>query len=124
MTSYSHAEASAYHHAWRRGYAIGWRAGVAAADSAAARAGQTAGRAEATLRAVAARALSSVLRATPRKLPRRVRTEACVEVSDGLCEVLGPQITGKPCPSGSVAYPEGGAVCIPQLLLVLSRANA
>jgi hypothetical protein len=123
-TSYSRARANAYRHAWAHGYAIGWRDGIAAADTAGANAGRAAGQAAAAIRAVAARALASVLAATPRKLPRRVKTESCVAVAGGLCEVLGPHVTGKPCPRASVAYPEGGAVCIPRLLLTLARANS
>ncbi len=123
-SSYAHAKGVAYRAAWHRGYASGWRAGNAAADSAAARAGHAAGEAAAAVQAVAARALAAALAATPRKLPRRVKTEACVAVAGGLCEVLGPRVTKRPCPPGSVAYPEGGAVCIPRVLLVLARAKA
>jgi hypothetical protein len=123
-TSYSRAKANAYRLAWQRAYASGWRAGVSAADAAGARAGRGAGEAEAAVQARAARALASVLAATPRKLPRRVKTEACVPVAGGLCEVLGPRVTGTACPPSSVAYPEGGAVCIPRVLLVLARAGA
>lgn len=123
-SSYSRSRAVAYQQAWHRGYATGWRAGKAAAGSAAARAGRAAGEAEAAVRAVAVRALASALAATPRHLPRRLKTEACVAVAGGLCEVLGPRVTGRPCPRASVAYPEGGAVCIPRVLLALARANA
>jgi hypothetical protein len=123
-TSYSRARANAYRLAWHRAYAGGWRAGVSAADAAGSRAGRAAGEAEAAIQARAARALASVLAATPRQLSRRVKTESCVAVAGGLCEVLGPRVTGKPCPPASVAYPEGGAVCIPRVLLVLARASA
>jgi hypothetical protein len=122
--SYSHARGLAYRQAWRRGYAGGLRAGRAAAESAGARAGRAAGEAEAAVQASAARALASALAATPRRLPRRIKTEACVAVAGGLCEVLGPRITGRRCPRNSLAYPEGGAVCIPRVLLVLARVNA
>jgi hypothetical protein len=123
-SSYSRARTNAYRVAWHRAYATGWRAGIAAADAAGGRAGRAAGEAEAATRAVAARALAAVLAATPRELPRHVRTESCVPVAGGLCEVLGPRVTRKPCPPASEAYPEGGAVCVPRVLLVLARAGA
>jgi hypothetical protein len=123
-SSYAQARTSAYRRAWRPAFNQGWRAGQAAAEAAAETAGRAAGRAEAAVRAVAARALAAVLAATPRRLKRGVKTEACVPVSGGLCEVLGPRITGKPCPAGSVAYPIGGAVCIPRVLLQAARIDA
>ena len=120
--SYSKARTPAYRRAWDRAHARGWRAGASAGQAQGERAGRAAGAAEAAPRAVAARALASVLAASPRKLGRKVRTETCVPVAGGLCEVLGPQVTGKPCPRGSSPYPESGAVCIPRVLLVATRA--
>jgi len=120
--AYSPAKANAYRAAWRRGYEHGWRAGVAAGSSAGRRAGRAAGEAEAAVGTVAARAVAAVLAATPVRLGPRVKTERCVEVADGLCEELGPRVTGRHCPSGSVADPEGGVVCVPQVLLLAARA--
>lgn len=121
--SYSRARQSAYNVAWRRSYAHGWRAGVRTADAAGTRAGRSAGQTQVAVRAVAARQLASVLAAAPRKLKANANTERCVPVAGGVCEVLGPRVTGRPCPPGSVANPEGGAVCIPSVLLALSRAT-
>jgi hypothetical protein len=119
--SYSQARTRAFPAAYRPAYDSGWRAGVAAADAAGLEAGRAAGRARAAARAVAARALAAVLAATPRTLKRGIRTEMCVPVAGGLCEVLGPHVTGRPCPAGSVAYAEGGEVCLPRILLMLAR---
>jgi hypothetical protein len=76
-----------------------------------------------TVRAVAARALSAALTSSPRRLGHGVRTKPCVVVAGGLCEALGPRVTGKPCPPGSVPYTEGGAVCIPRVLLLAAQAT-
>lgn len=124
LQSYARTRTAAYNRAWRRGYAGGWRAGAAAADVAGRQAGRAAGQSWAAARAVAARALDAALAATPHDLRRGVRTESCVPVAGGLCEVLGPRITGKPCPPESVAYPEGGAVCVPRVLLTAARATS
>jgi hypothetical protein len=121
--SYSHARTSAYAVAWKRAYINGWRDGTSAARRAGARAGRAAGSVQAAARAVAARALADALAASPRRLERSATTEACVPVSGGLCDVLGPAVTGKACPPSSVAYPEGGAVCIPRLLLLVARTG-
>lgn len=119
--AYNPARANAYRVGWRHGYEHGRAAGMAAGTSAGARAGGAAGRAEASAGSDAARAVSSVLAATPVKLEARVRTERCVEVAEGLCETLGPRVTGRACPTGSVAYPEGGVVCVPRVLLLAAR---
>lgn len=122
-SSYSHARASAYGRAWRAGDGDGARAGAEAGARAGMRAGLAAARAQAALRAVAARALSATLTSSPRRLRRGVRTRACVAVAGGLCEALGPRLTGRPCPQGSVPYAEGGAVCIPRVLLLVASAT-
>lgn len=122
--SYARTRTGAYQRAWQRGYARGRRAGARAADLDARQAGGSAGQSWVAARAVAARTLASALAATPHHLPHGVRTEACVPVAGGLCEVLGPRLTGKPCPAESVAYPEGGAVCVPRVLLAAARATA
>lgn len=119
--AYSPARASAYRAAWRHGYDRGRSAGAAAGKSAGGRAGTAAGSAEAAVGTSAARAVAAVLAATPVKLGHGVRTERCIEVAGGLCETLGPRITGRSCPSGSVADPEGGIVCVPQVLLEAAR---
>jgi hypothetical protein len=119
--AYTPARANAYRASWRHGYEHGWSAGVDAGKSAGARAGAAAGGAEAAAGSAAARAVSSVLAATPIKLGQGVRTERCIEVAEGLCEALGPRVTGQRCPAGSVADPEGGVVCVPQVLLLAAR---
>jgi len=120
-SSYAHARAGAYRRAFAQGYAQGWRAGVTAADAAGSRAGRTSGYTTAAAQADAARAVAAVLASSPRDLRRGVKTEACVPVAGGLCEVLGPRVTGRPCPPSSVVYPEGGAVCIPRILMLAAR---
>jgi hypothetical protein len=120
-TTFSHARSGAYRLAWQQAYKPGWSAGIAAADSAATRAGRAAGRAEAATRALAASALAAVLAATPVRLKRGIKTDACVPVGGGLCEVLGPRVTGRRCPPASVPYPEGGVVCVPRVLLLAAR---
>lgn len=119
--AYTPARASGYRTGWRHGYAQGLAAGASAGKAAGVRAGDAAGRAEAAVGSAAARAVASVLAATPVKLEQGVKTERCIEVADGLCEALGPRITGKRCPAESVADPEGGVVCVPQVLLLAAR---
>jgi hypothetical protein len=122
-SSYAHARAIAYDRAWRQAYARGRRDGTIAAEAAGARAGRAAGRSAGAVRADALRALAAVLTASPRRLRRGVKTEACVPVAGGLCEVLGPRVTGRPCPPSTVVDPEGGAVCIPRVLLLAARVG-
>jgi hypothetical protein len=121
VTAYSPARSGAFRISWRRAYDQGWRAGSAAGRSAGAHSGAAAGRAEVSVGSAAARAVAAVLAATPVKLGRHTATERCVEVAGGLCEALGPRITGKRCPPQSVADPEGGVVCVPQVLLLAAR---
>ena len=120
--SYSKAKANEYRVAWRQAYARGLRAGTSAAELAGARAGRAAGQLVRTRRRLAAEALARALAATPRRLKRGAKTQACVSVPGGLCEVLGPHVTGKPCPSGTVPYIEGGAVCVSRLLLAVAQS--
>jgi hypothetical protein len=119
--AYPSARARAYRSGWQAGYGRGWRAGTAAGAAAGARAGRAAGRAEAAVGTVAAREVAAVLAATPVKLGHSIRTHRCVEVAGGLCEALGPRITGRHCPPGSVADPQGGVVCVPKVLLIAAR---
>lgn len=121
LAAYPAARASAYRSAWQTGYKRGWKAGTSAGAAAGARAGRAAGHAEAAAGAIEARQIAAVLAATPIKLGRRVKTTRCVEVAGGLCEALGPRVTGKSCPPGSVADPKGGVVCVPQVLLEAAR---
>ena len=121
--SYARSRTTEYGEASRRAYAQGWRAGKAAAEVAGSRAGRLAGEVEASNRAAAARALTRALASSPRRLKRGARTQTCVPVAGGLCEVLGPRVTGKPCPPGSLPFQEGGAVCVPRLLLALARSG-
>jgi|SRR5579884_4233130 len=119
--SFSDSRAGAYSRAWKRSYARGWEAGAIAGRAAGRRAGRAAERAQAAAGAVAARAVAAALASTPVKLTPKVKTAKCVEVAGGLCEALGPGITGKPCPPASVADPEGGVVCVPRVLLIAGR---
>lgn len=121
--TFSQAKTRAYRLAWEGAYRQGWSAGVGSADRAAASAGRSAAHAQASSRAVAAHALAAVLAATPVRLARGVKTEACIPVGGGLCEVLGPQVTGKRCPADSVPYPVGGVVCVPRVLLLAARTT-
>lgn len=119
--AYSPARTSAYRTSWQRGYARGWRSGAAAGAAQGARAGRAAGHAQEAAAAVAARAVAAALAATPVRLRPNSRTERCIVVAGGLCETLGPRITGRRCPPGSVANPEGGVVCVPEVLLMAGR---
>jgi hypothetical protein len=119
--AYAPARAYAYRIAWRHGYRQGWNAGIAAGASSGRRAGRAAGRARAAVRTTVARALAAALAATPVKIEPGTKTERCIEVAGGLCEALGPRITGKRCPPGSVADPKGGVVCVPGVLLLAAR---
>lgn len=119
--AYSPARTTAYRIAWQRGYANGWRSGVAAGTAAGLRAGRSAGRAEAAAGTVAARAVAAALASTPVRLARGTKTERCIVVSGGLCETLGPRVTGRRCPPGSLADPQGGVVCVPEVLLMAAR---
>jgi hypothetical protein len=119
--AYSPARARAYRIARRRGYSQGWKAGSTAGDLNGTRAGRAAGLAEAAAGTAAARAVAAALAATPIRLKPGVKTDRCIEVAGGLCEVLGPRITGRRCPRGAVADPEGGIVCVPEVLLQAAR---
>jgi len=119
--TFSHSRARAYRYAWRAGYQRGWSDGVKSGDLAGTRAGRSAAGAEVALRVVAAHAVAAVLASTPRKLTPGVATARCVPVGGGLCEVLGPRVTGKRCPHASVPYPEGGVVCVPRVLLLAAQ---
>jgi hypothetical protein len=122
-SSYSHARADAYRQSWQKGNGEGKRAGAAAGAAAGTRAGVAAAHAQASIRAVAAEAIAAALTSSPRRVTRGVRTRACIVVAGGLCETLGPRVTGKPCPPGSVPYAEGGVVCIPRVLVLAAKAT-
>jgi hypothetical protein len=119
--AYSPARARAYGIAWHTGYKRGWRSGVAAGAAAGAKAGQAAGRTAAAAAAVVANEVAAALAATPVKLKPGTKTERCIELPGGLCETLGPRVTGKRCPPGSRADPEGGVVCVPEVLVLAAR---
>ena len=119
--AYSQTRSSAYQLAWKRSYRRGSVAGSAAATAAGTRAGRAAGQTRSAARAAAARALAAALPPTPIKLAPGTRTDTCVPVGGGVCEVLGPAVTGKPCPSSSVPNPEGGVVCVPRVLILAAR---
>jgi len=119
--SYLRAESIEYRLAWQRSYHQGWAAGIASATADGTRAGSSAGRTEASAQAAAAHALAAALASTPIRLTRTTKTERCVPVGGGLCEVLGPGVTGNRCPPASVPNPEGGVVCVPSVLLLAAR---
>jgi hypothetical protein len=119
--AYSHTRSSAYQLAWKRSYRRGLRAGRAAGIAAGTAAGRSAGQARSAARAEAARALAAALPPAPIKLAPGTKIDKCVPVGGGVCEVLGPALTGKPCPSASVPNPEGGVVCVPRVLILAAR---
>jgi hypothetical protein len=122
--SFSHARASTYHTAWLHASRQGLSNGAAAARSAAVPAGHAAGAAQARSRATASRALAVALASAPITQPPNMKTERCLPIAGGLCEVLGPAVTGKRCPRSSVPDVEGGIVCIPRLLLRVAETTA
>jgi hypothetical protein len=119
--AYSHSRSGAYKLAWRLSYGHGLVAARAAASAAGTRAGRLAGEAQSAARVAAARALAAALPLAPNRLTPGTRTDKCVPVGGGLCEVLGPAVTGKPCPRASVPNPEGGVVCVPRVLILAAR---
>jgi hypothetical protein len=119
--TYTRSRARAYRNAWQRGYQRGWQDGLRSAHLAGGRAGRSAAGAQVAQRALAAHAVAAVLASTPRRLTPGVATARCVPVGGGLCEVLGPRVTGKRCPQASVPYPEGGVVCVPRVLLLAAQ---
>jgi hypothetical protein len=123
-TAYGNAKSAAYRAGYAAAYRGGWARGVALARGNGARAGRAAGRAEAARRAAAAAAARSVFALATAAIPRAAarRTNRCVEVGGGLCEVLGPGATGRPCPAQSVPNPANGVVCVPQVLIQASPA--
>lgn len=120
-SAYPQARTKAYSLAWQRSYRLGASAGAAVARRAATTAGNSAGRSLAAVRAVAARALAAALASAPVTLPKQLKTDRCVPIAGGLCEVLGPTVTGKRCPRSSVPNIEGGIVCVPRVLLLALR---
>jgi hypothetical protein len=118
--TFSSARDSAYRTARQEFYTQGRAAGIATATAAGRRAGHAAGQAAVQQRADASHfaALAAALGSTRVHLTRSTRIERCVEVGQGLCEVLGPGATGKRCPRGSVPFPVGGATCVPRILLL------
>jgi hypothetical protein len=124
--AYRRAELDGYRAAWRAGYRLGKSRGGSAGSASGRRAGLSAGRAEAAKRATALGFVRRVLATAlaPVVLNRSTVRDRCVEVGGGLCEVLGPGVTGRPCPTASVPTPEGGVVCVPQLLIQGSQQTA
>lgn len=119
--AYADARSNAYGLAWGRSYAHGRSSGTAAARAAGTRAGDQAAQARTTAGADAARALAAALPLAPIKLKPSTTIDRCVPVGGGVCEVLGPTVTGKPCPSGSIPNREGGVVCVPRVLSLAAR---
>jgi hypothetical protein len=122
--TFSHARSAAYRLTWQRAYRQGRHDGAAAAQRAGAAAGRAAGRSQAAANAAATRALAAALASAPIKLRKGMKTDRCVPIAGGLCEVLGPRVTGKRCPPASVPNVEGGIVCVPRVLLRAARMNA
>lgn len=120
--TFPQAQMRAYRLAWQAAYREGRIAGAATAQESAARMGATAGRSHAAVEAAAARALSAALASAPIRVRKDMKTDRCLPIAGGLCEVLGPRVTGKPCPRSSVPNVEGGIVCVPRVLLFAARA--
>jgi len=122
--TYRRAESSAYHRGFKAQYGRGLAAGTASGTKTGAHLGRSAGRAAAASAAVTdqARALAAALASTPVALKRNAKTRICVPVGGGLCEVLGPGVTGKQCPRASTPSAEGGIVCVPQVLVQAAQA--
>ncbi len=122
--TYRRAKTAAYHRGFRAQYRRGVSAGATSGSKTGARLGRSAGRAAATSLAITdqAKALAATLASTPVSLKRTTRTRTCVPVGGGLCEVLGPGVTGKRCPRASAPSVEGGIVCIPQVLVQAAQA--
>ncbi len=122
--TYRRAEPNAYHRGFKDQYGRGLAAGTASGIKTGARFGRSAGRAAAASLAVTdqTKALASALASAPVSLKRNTKTHTCVQVGGGLCEVLGPGVTGKQCPRGSAPSPVGGVVCVPQALLQAAQA--
>ena len=122
--TYRRAESSAYHRAFRAEYARGVAAGAATGARTGTRLGRSAGRAAAASLAITdqATALAAALASTPVSLKRSTKTHTCMPVGGGLCEVLGPGVTGKGCPRASAPSAEGGIVCVPEVLVQAARA--
>jgi hypothetical protein len=119
--AYFKNRSNAYQVAWNRSYGQGRAAGRAAGKAAGTREGRSAGQALSAARADAARALAAALPPPPIKLAPGTTIDRCVPVGGGVCEVLGPAVTGRPCPSASVPNPEGGVVCVPRVLILAAR---
>ena len=122
--TYRRAESSAYHRGFRARYTRGVAAGAATGARTGTRLGRSAGRAAAASLAITdqATALAAALASTPVSLKRSTKTHTCMPVGGGLCEVLGPGVTGKGCPRASAPSAEGGIVCVPEVLVQAARA--
>ena len=118
------AESSAYHLGFRARYTRGVAAGAATFQRPSAEIDPAAGRAAAASLAITdqATALAAALASTPVSLKRSTKTHTCMPVGGGLCEVLGPGVTGKGCPRASAPSAEGGIVCVPEVLVQAARA--
>ena len=122
--TYRRAESSAYHRGFRAEYTRGVAAGAATGARTGTRLGRSAGRVAAASLAITdqATALAAALAPTPVSLKRSTKTHTCMPVGGGLCEVLGPGVTGKGCPRASAPSAEGGIVCVPEVLVQAARA--
>lgn len=119
--AYSPARTRAYRDSWQTGFKRGWRSGVTAGTAAGANAGRAAGRAAAAAETAIANEVAAALASTPVRFKPGTKTERCIEVPGGLCEALGPRVTGRHCPAGSQADPQGGVVCVPEVLVLAAR---
>jgi len=127
--AFRQAETAGYPAAWRAGYHAGWAHGSALGSARGRRAGlavarvRTVHQAAGALFLTAARsALSVAFASVPAEAAKR--TVKCVEVGGGLCEVLGPALTHRPCPDGSVPDPATARVCVPAVLIEVEQRAA
>lgn len=119
-SAFRRAEALSYPAGWRTGYHAGWARAAAVARARARRAGHVSARRRTDSRAAAASLVAAAQRALTTAYGAGVAprpTRKCVEVGEGLCEVLGPAAGHRPCPAGSVPDPVRGVVCVPRLLI-------
>jgi hypothetical protein len=122
--AFAQARAQAYPAGYQAGYRAGYDHGVAVARARGRRAGVAAGQASSNRRqAVAAfvAAVSRALTAADGSGPPARPDAKCVEVGGGLCELPGPAVTHRPCPADTVADPQRGAVCVPELLIAVQQ---
>ncbi len=122
--AFARARAASYPAGYRAGYRAGFDHGVAVARARARKAGAAAAQASSDRHQAVAAFVAAVAQALTTAdgsgAPARPNAK-CVEVGDGLCELPGPAVTHKPCPADTVADPQRGAVCVPDLLIAVQE---